>query len=88
VAWRPGFVEMRLEVRLELCNANELLHARLTTQFIKAAREGDVLTILGAWRPSTSRSPFAETEIHDQNGDLIATGTGTFRYLKGEEAAD
>jgi uncharacterized protein (TIGR00369 family) len=56
-----------------------------TTQFIKAAREGDVLRILGAWRPSTSKSTFAcETEIYDQHGELVATGAGTFRYLKGE----
>ncbi len=58
-----------------------------TTQFIKAARDGDVLAILGAWRPSTSQSTFAaETEIYDQAGDLIATGAGTFRYLKGERS--
>jgi uncharacterized protein (TIGR00369 family) len=58
-----------------------------TTQFIQAARNGDVLTILGAWRPSTSQSTFAaETEIYDQKHDLIATGTGTFRYLKGERS--
>ena len=58
-----------------------------TTQFIKAGREGDVLAILGARRPSTSQSTFAaETEIYDQAGDLIATGAGTFRYLKGERS--
>ena len=58
-----------------------------TTQFIKAARDGDVLRILGAWRPSTSQSTFAaETEIYDQKGDLVATGAGTFRYLKGERS--
>jgi len=46
-----------------------------------------VLTILAAWRPSTSQSTFAaETEIYDQHGDLIATGAGTFRYLKGERS--
>ncbi len=115
VAWRPGFVEMSLKVRPELCNANGLLHGGVlmtlldsasgfactfndtatarrlsvtlafTTQFIKAARDGDVLTIFGAWRPSTSQSTFAaETEIYDQKDDLIATGAGTFRYLKGE----
>ncbi len=97
VAWRPGFVEMSLKVRPELCNANGLLHGGVlmtlldsasgfactfndtatarrlsvtlafTTQFIKAARDGDVLSILGAWRPSTSQSTFAaETEIYDQ----------------------
>ena len=115
--WRPGFVEMTLAVRNELCNANGLLHGGVlmtlldsasgfactfndtatarrlsvtlafTTQFIKAARDGDVLTILGAWRPSTSQSTFAaETEIYDQAGGLIATGAGTFRYLKGERS--
>jgi acyl-coenzyme A thioesterase PaaI-like protein len=58
-----------------------------TTQFIRAARDGDVLTIFGAWRPSTSQSTFAaETEIYDQKGDLVATGAGTFRYLKGERS--
>ena len=113
--WRPGFVEMHLKVRQELCNANGLLHGGVlmtlldgasglactfnetatvrrlsvtlafTTQFIKAAREHDDLRILGAWRPSASQSTFAcETEIYDQQGDLIATGMGTFRYLKGE----
>jgi uncharacterized protein (TIGR00369 family) len=117
VAWRAGFVEMRLKVRPELCNANGLLHGGVlmtlldsasgfactfnetatarrlsvtlafTTQFLKAAREGDELRILGAWRPSTSQSTFAaETEIYDQRGDLIATGAGTFRYLKGERS--
>jgi len=115
--WRPGFVEMALAVRKELCNANGLLHGGVlmtlldgasglactfndtatarrlsvtlafTTQFIKAAREGDELRILGAWRPSTNQSTFAcETEIYDQAADLIATGAGTFRYLKGERA--
>ena len=76
------------------CTFNETATARrlsvtlaFTTQFIKAARDGDVLTILGAWRPSTSQSTFAaETEIYDQTGDLIATGAGTFRYLKGERS--
>jgi uncharacterized protein (TIGR00369 family) len=117
VAWRPGFIEARLVVRPELCNANGLLHGGVlmtlldsasglactfddtattrrlsvtlafTTQFIKAAREGDVLAVLGAKRPSTSQSTFAaETEIYDHHGDLIATGAGTFRYLKGERA--
>ena len=115
--WRPGFVEMSLGVRRELCNANGLLHGGVlmtlldsasgfactfndtatarrlsvtlafTTQFIKAARDGDRLTVFGAWRPSTSQSTFAaETEIYDQKADLVATGAGTFRYLKGERS--
>ncbi len=76
------------------CTFNETATTRrlsvtlaFTTQFIKAAREGDTLTIFGAWRPSSSQSTFAaETEIYNQAGDLIATGAGTFRYLKGERA--
>ena len=32
------------------------------------------------------RNFVAETEIYDQKGDLIATGAGTFRYLKGERS--
>lgn len=117
VSWRPGFVEMRLPVRRDLCNANGLLHGGVlmtlldsasgfactfndtattrrlsvtlafTTQFIKAGREGDTLAILGAWRPSSSQSTFAaETEIYNQAGELVATGAGTFRYLKGERS--
>ncbi len=117
VSWKAGFVEMRLKVRPELCNANGLLHGGVlmtlldsasgfactfnetatvrrlsvtlafTTQFIKAARDGDELAILGAWRPSTSQSTFAaETEIYDQADDLLATGAGTFRYLRGERS--
>ena len=117
VSWRPGFVEMRMPVRQELCNANGLLHGGVlmtlldsasgfactfndtatarrlsvtlafTTQFIKAGREGDTLTILGALRPSASQSTFAaETEIYNQANELLATGAGTFRYLKGERS--
>src|SRR4029077_20694951 len=112
VAWRYGFVELRLQVRPELCHGHRLVHRGVlmtlldsasgfactfneaatarrlsvtlafTTQFIKAARDGDQTTIFGAWPPARSQSPFAaETEIYDQNGDLLATGTGTFRYL-------
>src|SRR4026207_1895993 len=88
VAWRHGFVEMRLKVRPERCNANgalaggvlmtlldsasgfactfnETATARrlsvtlaFTTQFIKAARDGDQLPIFGARRPPT-RQPRA-----------------------------
>jgi len=50
-----------------------------------ATRLGDELTIFGAKRPSASKTTYAaETEVYDQHGDLVATGTGTFRYLKGE----
>jgi hypothetical protein len=46
-----------------------------------------VLAILGALRPSTSQSTFtAETEIYNRANELLATGAGTFRYLKGERS--
>jgi len=82
VGWLLGYPALRVEHHYLA-----FVTLAFTTQFIKAARDGDVLTILGAWRPSTSQSTFAaETEIYDQNGDLIATGAGTFRYLKGERS--
>ncbi|MBM3643455.1 MAG: PaaI family thioesterase [Alphaproteobacteria bacterium] len=115
--WRPGFVEMSLEVRPELCNASGIVHGGVlmtlldsasgvactfdekagtrrysvtlafTTQFLKAARSGDRLRILGAKRESPGRTTFfAETEILDGSGALIATGSGTFRYRAGERA--
>lgn len=115
VAWRPGFVEMRLPVREDLCNASGILHGGVlmtlldsasgvassfderegkrrysmtlsfNSQFLKAARLGDTLTIFGAKRRGGGRSVFAtEAEIYDQHGDLVAAGAGTFRYRSGE----
>src|SRR5260221_10126696 len=37
VAWRPGFVEMRLKVRPELCNANGLLHGGVLMTLLDSA---------------------------------------------------
>jgi hypothetical protein len=42
---------------------------------------------IGPYAPSRSRSTLAaETEIYDQKGVLMATGTGPFRYLKSERS--
>ncbi|MBL8674311.1 MAG: PaaI family thioesterase [Rhodospirillales bacterium] len=115
VAWRPGFVEVELKVRPELCNAGGILHGGVlmtlldsasgvastfdertgkrhwtvtmsfTTQFLKSARDGDTLTILGLRREGGGRSTFTtEAEIRDQHGDLVACGTGTFRQTSRE----
>ena len=37
VAWRHGFVEMRLKVRPELCNANGLLHGGVLMTLLDSA---------------------------------------------------
>ena len=37
VAWRHGFVEMHLEVRPELCNANGLLHGGVLMTLLDSA---------------------------------------------------
>jgi acyl-coenzyme A thioesterase PaaI-like protein len=37
VAWRPGFVEMSLKVRPELCNANGLLHGGVLMTLLDSA---------------------------------------------------
>ena len=76
-----------LTVPPEQVNSRNVAVVMVSASLPAFAREGDMLTILGAWRPSTSQSTFAaETEIYDQKGDLIATGAGTFRYLKGERS--
>lgn len=113
VSWRPGFVEMTLEVQPDLLNAGGVVHGGVlmalldsacgiassydenagrhrwsmtlsfATQFIKAARGGR-LTALGAKRGG-GRSIFtSEAEILDENGDTVATGTGSFRYRDAE----
>jgi uncharacterized protein (TIGR00369 family) len=115
--WRPGFVEMSLIVRPELCNASGLLHGGVvmglldsacgacatfdenegrrrysvtvsfTTQFLKATRTGEKLTIYGSKREGGGRTIFScEAEIRDAQGDLVACATGTFRYRSGERS--
>src|SRR5260370_18511696 len=37
LAWRPGFVEMSLKVRPELCNANGLLHGGVLMTLLDSA---------------------------------------------------
>jgi len=37
VAWRAGFVEMKLKVRPELCNANGLLHGGVLMTLLDSA---------------------------------------------------
>ena len=46
VAWRPGFVEMTLKVRPELCNANGLLHGGVLMTLLKGERSDGALAFL------------------------------------------
>lgn len=46
--------------------------------------KGKMLVAEG-WRTGGGKSSFfAEGKIHDETGELIATGTGVFRYRKGQ----
>ena len=109
IAWRPGYVEMALDLRPELLNAGGVVHGGVlmslldsacgiaasydegsgqrrysltlsfTTQFIKAARSGR-LAIVGHKRGGGRNIFVCEAEITDTAGDIVATGTGSFRY--------
>lgn len=53
----------------------------LTTNFIASVRSGLVRT--EAWRVGGGKSIyFGEAEVRDADGQLLASGTGTFKYLK------
>ena len=53
----------------------------LTTKFLAAATLDDRYLIAEARRTGGGRRIFfAEGQVHDDAGQLVATGTGTFRY--------
>lgn len=113
VAWRPGFIELTVEMRPDLLNASGVAHGGVimslldaacgiaadyqgpgnprrlcrslsfTTQFINPGRRG-VLTARGQKRSDGRAAFVCDGEIIDEDGELVATGTGTFRYLPAE----
>ncbi|MGE0152354.1 MAG: PaaI family thioesterase [Reyranellaceae bacterium] len=54
-----------------------------TTQFINPGRRG-LLTARGQKRSDGRAAFVCEGEIVDEDGELLATGTGTFRYIPKE----
>jgi len=111
VAWRPGYVELTMEVRPDLMNASGVVHGGVlmtlldaasglsasfegpnkprkfcrtlsfTTQFINPGRAG-TLTVR-AQKRGTGRTTFVcEAEILDEQGELIAVGTGMYRQIQ------
>jgi uncharacterized protein (TIGR00369 family) len=111
--WRPGFVELTLEIQPDLLNASGVVHGGVlmtlldascglaasfegpdrprkfcrtlafTTQFINPGRSG-TLIIRGQKRGSGRSTFVCEAEIIDQQGELVAVGTGTYRQIKKE----
>ena len=111
--WRPGFVEMHLDIRPDLLNAGGVVHGGVlmslldsacgiassfdegtgkrrysltlafNANFLKAASIGR-LTIRAAKRGGGRNIFVCEAEIIDEAGDIVATGSGTFRYRSGE----
>lgn len=111
VAWRPGYIELAIEVRPDLMNASGVVHGGVlmtlldaasglsasfegpdkprkfcrtlsfTTQFVNPGRAG-TLTVR-AQRRSAGRVTFiCEAEIVDEQGELIAVGTGMYRQIQ------
>ncbi|WP_282607325.1 PaaI family thioesterase [Pelagibius sp. Alg239-R121] len=66
-------------------NFRRALTLSLETQFIGAITEGKRVTVIGR-KTGGGRSIFFSTaEVRDQNGTLLAQGTGTFKYRRGSE---
>ncbi|GGE23762.1 uncharacterized domain 1-containing protein [Gemmobacter megaterium] len=53
----------------------------LNTNFIASAVEGDLLTVRARRVGGGSRLFFAEAEIHNEDGALLAKGSGAFRHI-------
>ncbi|MGE0658031.1 MAG: PaaI family thioesterase [Reyranellaceae bacterium] len=116
VGWRPGFVELAMEVRPDLMNASGVVHGGVlmtlldaagglaasfqgldqprkfcrtlsfTTQFVNPGRAG-MLIARGHKRSDGRKTFVCEAEILDEQGDLIAVGTGTYRQIPKEGPA-
>ncbi|MDF3074710.1 MAG: PaaI family thioesterase [Alphaproteobacteria bacterium] len=108
--WRPGFVELTMEIQPDLMNASGVVHGGVlmtlldaasglaasfegpdrprkfcrtlsfTTQFINPGRSG-TLTVRGQKRGSGRSTFVCEAEIADEQGELVAVGTGTYRQI-------
>ena len=66
-------------------NFRRALTLSLETQFIGAITEGKRVTV-SARKTGGGRSIFFSTaEVRDQDGKLLAQGTGTFKYRRGSE---
>ncbi len=55
----------------------------LTTEFVGPVAVGAHLTASGRRTGGGRRIYFAHCEVRDQDGRLVATGSGTFRYRSG-----
>jgi uncharacterized protein (TIGR00369 family) len=60
----------------------------LHTQFVAPARIGRTLIATGRARPGGKSIFFATVEIVDDEGALIATGEGVFKYRPGSESPE
>ncbi|HWQ89669.1 MAG TPA: PaaI family thioesterase [Desulfitobacteriaceae bacterium] len=54
----------------------------INISFLAAGEAGNEITAVGNVNKTGKKVFFAETSITDENGKLIATGTGTFFYKK------
>jgi len=59
----------------------------LNTQFVSVARLGHRLVATGRARPGGKSIFFSTIEIADDEGRIVATGEGVYKYRPGSEAA-
>lgn len=63
-----------------------VLTVALNTQFLASARQGQVVATGSVKRAGRSIC-YADAELRDVHGTLLATGNGVFKYLRKEPAA-
>lgn len=68
-------------------NARRAVTLSLNTQFMATATEG-LLTAKSRKRSGGYKIYFADAELLDAEGNLLATAQGTYRYAKGSETLE
>ena len=66
-------------------NARFAVTMSLTCNFIRQAKSGTLVTV-GRRTGGGKRIYFADVEIRDDAGHLVATGSGVYRYRSGSES--
>lgn len=87
-----GIVAMMLDsaagFAAALSDGNEiprhLVTLSLNTQFLGAATSGRIIAT-GTFKGGGKTTKFADSALHDEEGRLLATGTGVFRIINREK---
>jgi len=66
-------------------NIRRCLTLSLTTQFMGQARAGETVSVVAQYQGGGRKIIFTTAAAYDQQGSIIASASGTFRYHRGSE---